>query len=158
MTHPLISGDVDQQMQADVDAHAAPPGMQHGQEPPMDQQFQAFMQNFARMMWNTIQGQPRQPAPPMGQATGAPPAAFSPYGNQGAGHWRDDAQMANVRLDERAFRRIEKLTDKKEEWKEWRIQVLNAVRECDKTVAESLMVLEKKKEPITDYDLTSTQQ
>ena len=66
--------------------------------------------------------------------------------------------MGNVRLDERAFRRIEKFTDKKDEWKEWRAQVINAVRECDKTFADNLLVFEKQEEPITDTQLSMTQQ
>ena len=66
--------------------------------------------------------------------------------------------MANVRLDERAFRRVEKFTDKREELTEWRAQVLNAVRECDKTFADNLLEFEKKEEPITDLNFTSVQQ
>ena len=41
---------------------------------------------------------------------------------------------------------------------EWRAQVLNAVRECDKTFAENLLVFEKQEEPIADIQLSSTQQ
>ena len=53
--------------------------------------------------------------------------------------------MANVRLDERAFRRLENFTNKKDEWKEWRAQLLTAVRECDKSSADEVIILEKKK-------------
>ena len=55
------------------------------------------------------------------------------------GNWQQDRSLANVRLDERAFRRIEKFTDKKDEWTEWRAQVIEAVRECDKTFADDLV-------------------
>ena len=159
MTHPVISGDVDQQMQADVDAHAAPPGMQP-QMPMPDPavMMQALMQQIMQGKMDYVQQALPQAAPgaaPGGQNAGTTPAAFSP---QGAGHWREDGHMANVRLDERAFRRIEKFTDKKDEWKEWRAQVLNAVRECDKTFADNLISFENKEDAITDLDLTSTQQ
>lgn len=97
-------------MQADVDAHAQapgapgglhlpPPGMQR-QTPVADQaMFQTFMQQFMQMMWNQMQQQPPMQAAQGGQAAVSTPAASSP---QGAGHWREDGHMANVRLDERA--------------------------------------------------------
>ena len=66
--------------------------------------------------------------------------------------------MGNVRLDERAFRRIDKFTDKKDEWTEWRAQVIEAVRECDKTFADDLVKFEKKETPGTYIDLTVVQQ
>ena len=47
----------------------------------------------------------------------SPPAASSPAGGT---HWKQDTQMANVRLDERAFRRMDKFSNKKSDWKEWR--------------------------------------
>ena len=56
--------------------------------------------------------------------------------------------MANVRLDERAFRRFEKLTNKKDEWMEWRTQLLTAVRECDKSFADSMIIFEKGEQAI----------
>ena len=125
MTHPIIPGDVDQQMQADVDAHAAaPPGMQ--QNPIPATMMQAMIQQFMQAMMGQMQqafaqsvpvGQAFAQAAPGGQNAGAAPAAIGP---QGAGHWRQDGHMANVRLDERAFRRMENFTDKQDEWKEWR--------------------------------------
>ena len=128
MTHPVISGDVDQQMQADVDAHAqAPggtftaPGMQQPQMPIPATMMQAMMQQFMQAMMGQMQqafaqaapgGQAFAQAAPGGQNAGTAPAAFGP---QGAGNWRQDGHMANVRLDERAFRRMEKFTDKQDE-------------------------------------------
>ena len=93
-------------MQADVDAHAPAPGAPGGLllPPPGTQQqmppamFQTFMQQFMQMMWSQMQQQPPSTqAAPVGQAAGSAPAAFSP---QGAGHWREDGHMANVRLDD----------------------------------------------------------
>ena len=63
-----------------------------------------------------------------------------------------------MRLDARAFRRIEKFTDKKDEWTEWRAQVLNVVRECDETFADNLVAFEKKEKAIVDAGLTVVQQ
>ena len=74
------------------------------------------------------------------------------------GNWQHDRSMAYARLDERAFRRIEKFTDKKDEWTEWRAQVIEAVRECDKTFADDLVKFEKKEAPIVDTDLSVCQQ
>ena len=75
------------------------------------------------------------------QNAGPASAAFRP---QEVGHWRQDGHMANVRLDERAFRRLEKFTNKKDEWKEWRTQLLTAARECDKSFADDLINFEKR--------------
>ena len=75
--------------------------------------------------------------------------AFVPNGGQNPGGvpgtagvptgpvpWQLDPKMSNVRLDIKAFSRIDKFTDKKEEWTEWRAQVIEAIRECDKTFAD----------------------
>ena len=154
-------------MQQDIDAHAQAPGAPGGpqlqQQPPpgMHPQMQippammqTMMQQFMQQLLQSMQQALPQVAPGAAASGQAAPAAVSP---QGAG-WQEDRHMANVRLDERAFRRIEKFTDKKDEWKEWRAQVLNAVRECDKTFADNLVVFQKKEVPITDLQLTSTQQ
>ena len=126
-------------MQADVDAHANPQGAPVGpylHPPGMQQQvpmpdpavmMQALMQQIMQKMMDYMQRALPQAALG-GQNAGAASAAFSP---QGVGHWRQDGHMANVRLDERAFRRKEKFTDKQDEWKEWQTQFLTAVRECD---------------------------
>ena len=97
---------------------------------------QSMVESMMQMM-QTLQ----QAAPGM-QNAGASSAAFRP---QEDGHWRQDTHMANVRLDERAFRRLEKSTSKEDEWKEWRTQLLTAVRECDKGFADALVIFEKKK-------------
>ena len=165
-------------MQHDIDAHAqdslqasgvrAPGGPLPPQPPQVQAQapqagvpgmfpqamMQTMMQQFMQQLLLSMQQALPQVAPgtaPVGEAVSA---AFSP---QGAG-WQEDRHLANVRLDERAFRRVEKFTDKREEWTEWRAQVLNAVRECDKTFADSLLEFEKKEEPITDLQLSLTQQ
>ena len=66
--------------------------------------------------------------------------------------------MANVRLEERAFRRLEKFTNKKDEWKEWRTQFLTAVRECDTGFATSLIAYEKAEDLVEDGGPTLTLQ
>ena len=38
--------------------------------------------------------------------------------------------MAIVRFEGRTFRRLEKFTNKKDEWEEWRTHLLTAIREC----------------------------
>ena len=115
---------------------------------------QTMMQQFMQQLLLSMQQAIPQVAPGTAPVGEAAPAAFSPHG---AG-WQEDRHLANVRLDERAFRRVEKFTDKREEWTEWRAQVLNAVRECDKTFADNLLVFEKQEEPITDTQLSMTQQ
>jgi hypothetical protein len=148
---------MDQAMQQDIDAHAANAGVAGGpilpdaaQQNPMPD-FQTLMQGFLQMMWQATQQQASQP----GQA--ASTAAIGPQ--VGASRpWQNDSHLANVRLDERAFRRIEKFGDRKEDWKDWRSQVMNAVRECDKTFADKLVTLEKLDDPIEDVHLSVVEQ
>ena len=85
----------------------------------------------------------------------SPPAALGPHGG---GDWRRNGHMANVRLDERAFRRLEKFSNKKSDWKEWRTQLLFAIRECDATFATALVNYERSEEPVQNSLLTPTQQ
>ena len=110
------------QMQQDIDAHVQAPGAPGGphlqeQQPPLGMQIpaammQGMMQQFMLQFIQTMQQalpQVAQGVSPERQA--AAPAATSP---QGAG-WQEDRHMANVRLDEMAFRRVEQFTDKREE-------------------------------------------
>ena len=39
--------------------------------------------------------------------------------------------MANAKLDDRNFKRIEKFNNKREAWKEWKVRFMTCVRECD---------------------------
>ena len=66
--------------------------------------------------------------------------------------------MANVRLDERAFRLLDKFSNKKNDWKEWRTQLLTAIRECDTTFATTLVHHERSEEVIKNENLTPTVQ
>ena len=52
--------------------------------------------------------------------------------------------LANARLDERNFRRIKEFSNKREDWREWRMQFTSAVRESDTTFADYLWTIEKK--------------
>ena len=85
----------------------------------------------------------------------SPPAASSP---SGATQWKQHAHMASVRLDERAFRRMDKFSNKKSDWKEWRTQLLTAIRECDTTFATALVAYEKSEGPIENLGLSPTSQ
>ena len=151
-------------MQADIDQHAAdhsaavsganaagnggaaPPGLP--QEPSIMSLLQTMQQMMQKMMTFHI-----------GQGTTtsgtSPPAASSP---QGGVDWKRDGSMANVRLDERAFRRLDQFSNKKSEWKEWRTQLLTAIRECDATFATTLVNYEKSEDPIENSLLTPTLQ
>ena len=139
------TGDVDQQMQADVDAHAG------GQQVPdpqamMQQMMQQMLQNMMHQLNNMF-------AQNASAGVGPPPTNGAPQT-----HWHNDRSMSNVKLDERAFRRIKELRNKKENWTEWRDQVLVAIGECDKSFADYLVnTVEKIERPITDLDLDMTQ-
>ena len=113
-----------------------PPDGQHQPMPDPAMMLQQMMQHMMQQI-NMMFAQNA----PGGQNAGTSSAAFSlqgaanwqgPPSQQSTGNWQEDRSTANVRLDERASRRIEKFTDKKDEWTEWRDQVLNVVRECDK--------------------------
>ena len=77
-----------------------PPGMPQQQDPAA--MMQLMMQSFMQMMMDHMKASFPQ-ATPRTQNAGAASAAFRP---QEDGHWRQDTHMANVRLDERAFRRL----------------------------------------------------
>ena len=154
--------DPEPQMQADIDQHAAdhaaavagasaagsggavPPGLPN--QPSIMSLLQA-MQQMMQMMMTFQSGQ--------GTTSSAPPPAVSPHGG---GDWKRDGHMANVRLDERAFRRLEKFSNKKSDWKEWRTQLLTAIRECDATFATALVNFERSEEAVENSALTPTLQ
>ena len=92
----------DDDMQVDIDAHA-----QHQQQPPMlDPQLmlQQMMQLFMQQMSNTFAQHAGQ-VPGVNSATAGPQTGASVPKQQ-------DMSMGNVRLDVKAFSRIEKFTDK----------------------------------------------
>ena len=66
--------------------------------------------------------------------------------------------LANAKLDERCFRRLDKFTNKREDWREWRMHFLTAVKECDTSFAESLKVYEKSETEIEEVSLNPTEQ
>ena len=82
-----------------------PPGMYQ----PDPAAMQDLMQQMIQQMMQTMMSSFQQAAQGMAASGSGPPTASSPVG----GHWRQDNQMANVRLDERAFRRLEKFSNKK---------------------------------------------
>ena len=116
-------------MQGDIDAHAnaaVPQGdLQSSgvrppmQAPPLQAMMQTMMEQFMQQFMQSMMQGMQQTATGAAQAGQAAPAAFSP---QGAG-WQHDPTMANVLLDAKAFSRVKKFTDMREEWTEWRAQV-----------------------------------
>ena len=50
--------------------------------------------------------------------------------------------LANARLDERNFRRIKTFTNKREDWREWKMHFMSSIRECDATFADYLWGIE----------------
>ena len=162
----MAVADNDVQMQTDIDAHAAagaavaaaaaiptpttpPPEPVVSPQTPanfevlMQQQFMKFMQGMFASMAAT--------SSPSGAAGSSPSGVQSvPGGPSDVGH------LANVRLDERAFRRLDRFSNKREDWREWRTHLLTAVRECDESFADSLEGFEKSDKVIEKVDLTPT--
>ena len=152
------------QMHADIDSRAAAgaavaaaamnvepttPPPEHVHPPPanfevmMQQQFMKFMQGMFAPMAATS---------PSSGATGSSQAAFSLHRGGGG------VRLANVRLGERAPKRIDRLSNKTDKWREWVTHLLTAVRECDKSFADSLERFEKSDKVIEDTDLIPTLQ
>ena len=167
----LVPGDVDQEMQADIDAQWGNQGQQGQpqQQQPTPDPAALLQQMMAQMMQNMMNQMNHMFAQAASGATGQPPGggpqSASPgadprnwQGPANAGGWQHDRSLSNVRLDERAFRRIDKFTDKPSEWTGWKAQEIEAVRECDKTFADDLAVFEKREMPITNVDLSVCQQ
>ena len=71
----------------------------------MNNQMQTFMQQMQSQMRSQMPG---QPAPPSGSSQN--------------------------RLDERCFRRLERISNKCDDWKEWRLHFLTVIGECNAKV------------------------
>ena len=65
--------------------------------------------------------------------------------------------MANANVDDRNFRRIEKFTNKREAWKEWKMHFSSCVRGCDTSFADFLWGLEKRQDEIDLLSLDPAQ-
>ena len=61
--------------------------------------------------------------------------------------------LANARLDERNFRRIKTFTNKREEWREWKMHFVSSIRECDVAFADHLWGIEKRQGSEDDVDI-----
>ena len=61
--------------------------------------------------------------------------------------------LANARLDERNFRRIKTFTNKREEWREWKMHFMSSVRECDASFADYLWGIEKRQGTEDDVEI-----
>ena len=60
-------------------------------------------------------------------------------------------------LDEPPFRKVDKLSNNREEWKEWKLHFLTAIRECDAPFANWLLGHEKDVLPFDMAKLDPTQ-
>ena len=65
--------------------------------------------------------------------------------------------MANAKLDDRNFKRIEKFNNKREAWKKWKMHFMTCVRECDTSFADFIWGLEKRADEICLLALDPTQ-
>ena len=81
-----------------------PPGMPMHQPADPSALMQTIMRNMMQSMMQAMMASFQQAAPGAAANGASPPAAYTP---QGGVHWRQDPHMANVRFDERAFRRLE---------------------------------------------------
>ena len=61
--------------------------------------------------------------------------------------------LANARLDERNFRRIKTFTNKREDWREWKMHFMSSIRECDATFADYLWGIEKRQGTEDDVEI-----
>ena len=65
--------------------------------------------------------------------------------------------MANAKLDDRNFKRIEKFNNKREAWTTWKMHFMTCVRECDTSFADFIWGLEKRADEICLLTLDPTQ-
>ena len=73
---------------------------------------------------------------------------------------KEKDHLANAKLDEKYFRNVARYSSMKSDWKEWRRQFLNAVRECDVGFADMVEGFELLEVPIDhlhDYNPTHCQ-
>ena len=62
------------------------------------------------------------------------------------------SSLANCRLDERSFRRLDKFDNKVDSWKEWWREFLSAVGEQDTEFVNFLWTVERQKEEVDSFD------
>ena len=65
--------------------------------------------------------------------------------------------LANAKLDDRNFKRIEKFNNKRDSWKEWRLHFTTCVRECDTSFADYIWGIEKRTDEICLLTMDPTQ-
>ena len=63
-----------------------------------------------------------------------------------------------VGLDESCFRRLDRFSNKNDEWKECRLRFLTSVGECDPSFADFLKDSERNEAPIDAIDLNPEQE
>ena len=147
-------GNMADAMQRDVDAHAGGgPALITGAPPDPVVVMQNMMQQMAASMNAMLDAMAIQMQNAPGVGVSPSPPGIPSVGVNGT-----SSHLANVRLDERSFRRLDKFTNSKSEWREWRMHFLTAVRECDKSFGDSLVKHEKSEVVIKDTALTPTEQ
>ena len=67
------------------------------------------------------------------------------------------SHLANAKLDDRNFKRIEKFSNKRDAWKEWKLHFMSCVRECDTSFGDYLWGIEKRQDEICILTLDPTQ-
>ena len=66
-------------------------------------------------------------------------------------HDRPEARgdrLPNVRLDEKNFRNVQQYNHLRSSWKEWKRQLLGAIRKCDVDFADFVETFERHEDPI----------
>ena len=56
--------------------------------------------------------------------------------------------LANAKLDDRNFKRIEKFNNKRDSWKEWKLHFTTCIKECDTPFADFIWGIEKRTDEI----------
>ena len=67
------------------------------------------------------------------------------------------SHLANAKLDDRNFERIEKFANKRDAWKEWKLHFMTCVRECDTSFGDYLWGIEKRPDEICLMSMDPTQ-
>ena len=68
------------------------------------------------------------------------------------------ALMHQGKLDERDFRRLKEVSNKRDDWKEWRLHFLTSVGKCNSSFMDLLKGLERQEEPLETVDLSPAQE
>jgi hypothetical protein len=70
---------------------------------------------------------------------------------------KPQSHLDSAKLNVRNFQRINTVSNKHSDWKEWKSQFAYAVAECDVAFAATMAKTEKQEKPVDPNDLTPTQ-